>query len=110
MEMDSSLLLQKFSGELRVIINGVGEFTPNFTPEITGETTLFDYVGHSYACLVTNLTTLLSVQTSPDEWEVIRFNPENRILEVRKIVVSLDERKAIEEDKENPWPEWLKNL
>ncbi len=82
----ADLLLTEHTGKLRVIIKGVGEFTPDFDPKIIGYTpTIFDYIGHAYACLVTNLTTKLSVETRPFEWRIIKFSAGKRIIKVEKI-------------------------
>ena len=77
--MSNPLLFEQYSGPLRVIIKGVGEFTPNFF-----DTSLFTYIGHSFGCLTTDLEKNLSVETKPDDWIVLRFSPEERILEVEK--------------------------
>ena len=83
--MTDSLLSQKHSGPLKVIIHPLGieepfDFTPNFK-----DTTLFDYLGHAYACIFTNMTTRLSVCMRPEDWEIVRFDPDEGILEVLQI-------------------------
>jgi len=78
-------LLLEYGGPLKVIIRDVGEFTPDFNLEIVGgPSTLFDYIGHAYACLVTDLDKVLQVEISPSDWRIWRFLPEENILEVAK--------------------------
>jgi len=79
-------LLLEYTGPLKVTIRDVGEFTPDFDPEIVGgPSTLFDYIGHAYACLVTDLDKVLQVETRPSDWRVWRFLPGEKILEVAKL-------------------------
>lgn len=83
--MTDFLLSQKYSGPLKVIIHPLGSEEPfSFTPHFR-DSTLFDYVGHACACIFTNMTTQLSVCTRPEDWEVVRFAPDESILEVLQV-------------------------
>ena len=93
--MTDSLLSQKHSGPLKVIIHPLGSresysFTPHFK-----DSTLFDYVGHACACIFTNMTTQLSVCTGPEDWEIVRFSPDEGILEILQVG---GEELTVEED------------
>lgn len=86
----ANTLAQVYQGPLRVIVHTLRGFTEEFQkdlrPEIVGgDSTLFEYVGNACACIFTNMTTRLQVETCPNDWEVIRFDPQKRILEVRQI-------------------------
>ena len=86
----ADFLAQIYQGSLCVIVHTLSGFTEkcikDFCPEITGgDSTLFDYVGNACASLFTNMTTRLSVKTCPEDWEVVRFEPKEGILEVRQI-------------------------
>lgn len=80
--MPTSLEETRFSGELLVVIHGVGDFTPNLTDE-----TLFTYVGHSFACLVTGFGPgqPLVVHTGPSDWKIVAFDPIEQVIVVESI-------------------------
>jgi len=91
-------LEDRFSGPLTVsIIVGAEVYTEekDFRECIVGPTTLFDYVGSTAATVFTNLTTRLSIKTCPEEWQVLEFSPEARILKVVKVA---GEQWEIQED------------
>jgi hypothetical protein len=88
MDEKESPLLQKYKGQLRIFIT-----TPSGVvfDEVKGfkyddkETTLFDYVGSAAASIFTNLTTRLSIKTSPEFWEIEEFSPDKGILRVKQV-------------------------
>ena len=90
----AKLLLQKYSGPLRVKITTRDGDTHDFEPDLE-QATLFDYVCHACACIFTNLTTRLTIRTAPDHWQVTRFSPNERVLEVVQVG---GEELRIEED------------
>lgn len=95
-------LLDPYQGELRVIVEDLGEFTFNFRPEVVGrQITLFDYVGQACAVLATNLTTQLQVETRPQDWEIVRFSPEEKLLIVKQVVGKIIEEKPDDPEKLN---------
>lgn len=84
--MGKSLLHHKYEGKLTVVIKNVGDWTLDFQKEILGfQSTLFDYVGQACAILCTNLTTRLQIKTRLEDWQVIRFSPKKKILEVIQV-------------------------
>jgi len=86
---ENILLKDKFSGPLRVsIVVNAEVYTEerDFRECINGNlTTLFDYVGSVAASIFTNMTTRLSIETKPSEWEIREFSPEARSLVVVKV-------------------------
>jgi len=82
----SSLLKLHYQGPLRVIMHTLAGVTEEFTPNLIADScTLFDYLGHSCACISTNMTTRLVIEVCADDWEIIRFSAAERTLEVRQI-------------------------
>ncbi|MFH0863685.1 MAG: hypothetical protein V1858_01150 [Candidatus Gottesmanbacteria bacterium] len=76
-------IMTQYKGPLLVTIKNLGSFTPDFT--FFDKYTLFDYIGHTAAVLGTNMTSRLSIQTSPEDWKITRFDPGEGILEVEQL-------------------------
>ena len=75
-----SPLLQPFSGLMMVVIEGIGSGYRNFG----SDSTLFSYVGMVLAEWATDLRHV-AVYASPDDFEIITFSPETRLLHVRML-------------------------
>lgn len=91
-----NLLSQKYTGPLTVTVHTieagkVDSVTLNFK-----DTTLFEYIGEACGRIFTNLTSRLTVQTSPENWKIISFSPEKQKLEV--LQVSGEELKIEKDD------------
>ena len=59
------------------------------------DSTLFEYIGEACGRIFTNSTTKLSIQTCPGHWKVLKFSPQERVLEVLQVA---GENFVIEED------------
>jgi hypothetical protein len=94
--LSDPLLARKHSGPLKIIIHTrYGEsYAWSFNP-ILDDLTLFEYIGHACACIFTNMTTRLSITTSPGDWKILEFSPQKKKL----VVLQIDgENLTIEED------------
>lgn len=83
--MTVPLLSQKHSGLLKVIIHPLGSGESFSSMKNFKDSTLFEYLGYACACIFTNLTTQLSVSTRLDDWEIVRFAPDEGVLEVLQV-------------------------
>ena len=83
--MTDPLLSQKYSGLLKVIIHPLGSTESFSDMKNFKDSTLFEYLGYACACIFTNLTTRLSVCIESKDWEIVRFAPDEGILEVLQV-------------------------
>jgi hypothetical protein len=91
------LLKHKHSGRLKVIIHTIGGLVQSFALDFE-ETSLFAYIGEACARIFTNMTTVLSIQTCPEDWSIMRYSPEDQILEAQQI--SGDDLDIVDDDDE----------
>lgn len=80
-----SLTKTKFNGELLVKIKGMGKITID---GFGAEQELTDYVFSAYTFLKEDGSPVASYdseETAKNEWKVIRFSAEERVLEVEKL-------------------------
>lgn len=78
------LLLVKHTGPLTVTIITLDKSVHSWKLDFK-DTTLFDYIGNACARIFTNLTTKLSVEARLEDWEILKFSREDRILKVKQI-------------------------
>ncbi|MBM3303729.1 MAG: hypothetical protein FJY76_01420 [Candidatus Aenigmarchaeota archaeon] len=78
-------LEERYCGPLTVTIHTLGGKVGSFYLDLSApDLTLFDYVGQACASLFTHMKKP-TIRTYIDDWCLLRFSPEEQVLEVRQV-------------------------